>query len=323
MRKKNLLFNQLLTLKTEERNLKTFSIDSLSTTRVLRLINAEDEKVARAVRKEIPYISRAVELIMKSFRKKGRLIYVGAGTSGRLGVLDASECPPTFGSSPSMVQGIMAGGKQAVFRSQEGSEDRREDGVSAMKKKRISNLDTVCGIAASMRTPYVLGALHEAKRRGASVILVTTNPRSRLAHKSFAAIRKDIDVAICPEVGPEVLMGSTRMKSGTAQKLILNMMTTTAMIRMGKVFENMMVDLKMNSRKLEERAKRVLMISTGVSYEKASEALSAAHGHVKTAIVMLTTDRSYPDARKKLRETDGFVRPAIKQMRLKSKRSSS
>ncbi len=305
------IFQQLQSLTTEQRNRKTRSIDSASITQALRLINAEDAKVASAVGKEISAIAEAVRFAVGSFREGGRLIYVGAGTSGRLGILDASECPPTFGSDPSMVQGLIAGGSKAVFESQDGSEDRGQDGVHDIVRKRVSHRDTVCGIAASMRTPYVLGALKEAKRRGAKVVLVTTNPRSKLAHKSFSKLRKSVDVAICPVVGPEAIMGSTRMKSGTAQKLVLNMITTTAMIQMGKVYENMMVDLKMNSRKLEERARKVLMIATGVTYAEAARALIIAGGNVKTAIVMIERRVSAQVARKKIQAAGGLVRRAI------------
>ena len=245
------LFHQLAKLDTEQRNASSFRIDSGSIREILSIINKEDQKVAKAVRKEIPYIAKAVELVVRCFRQRGRLIYVGAGTSGRLGVLDAAECPPTYGTPPQMVQAIIAGGKKAVFRSREGSEDKVGEGVRAIKKLKVSSKDTVCGIAASIRTPFVMSAIVQAKKMGAKTIYVTTNPHSMLRSKNFSHLRKALDVAICPFVGPEVIMGSTRMKAGTAQKLVLNMITTAAMIRLGKVYENMMVDLRMNSRKLE------------------------------------------------------------------------
>ncbi|HEV8538031.1 MAG TPA: N-acetylmuramic acid 6-phosphate etherase [Bacteroidota bacterium] len=313
MKKDKSLFDQLSKLTTEKRNRRSDRIDTLSTIGALRVINREDQTISRAVRKEIPYIAKAVELVVDAFRGGARLIYVGAGTSGRLGILDASECPPTFGVDPALVQGIIAGGKKAVFESQEGAEDREGDGAQAMRKLKVHRKDVVCGIAASMRTPYVIGAMREAKRSGAKVIFVTTNPRSRFRDRQFKEVQKLVDVAICPEVGPEVIMGSTRMKSGTAQKLILNMITTVAMIRLGKVYGNMMVDLRMNSHKLEERARRVLMMATGVDYDTASEVLDNAGGHVKTAIVMIKANIGLSQARARLKRHKGFVRLAIEK----------
>lgn len=305
------LFDQLQFLTTEKRNQQSKKVDSLSTIRILTTINREDRKVATAVAREIPYIAVAVDLVVQAFHDGGRLFYVGAGTSGRLGILDASECPPTYGTTPNMIQGIMAGGKKAVFQSQEGSEDKKNDAIRAIQTKKVNSKDVVCGIAASMRTPYVVAALHEATRRGAKTILITTNPRTILKKVEFRILRKSLDVAICVEVGPEVIMGSTRMKAGTAQKMVLNMISTAAMISMGKVYENMMVDLKMNSDKLVERAKRVLMIATGVDYKKATAVLSKANGHVKTAIVMIKANVSVQEAKKRLKKADGFVRKAI------------
>lgn len=305
------LFQQLRLLSTEQRNRSSMKIDALRTREILSLINAEDRTVAEAVRKEIPHISRATDLIVRSFRHGGRLLYVGAGTSGRLGILDAAECPPTYGTKFSMVRGFIAGGRKAVFRSQEGAEDRAADGQREMDRQRVGREDVVCGIAASMRTPYVHGALRSAKQRGAKTILVTTNPRRLLKKKEFLGLSKSVDVAICVDVGPEVIMGSTRMKAGTAQKLVLNMLTTASMIRIGKVYENMMVDLKMNSRKLEERAKRVLMIAAGIDYETAAQFLGKAGGHVKTALVMKLAGVSAVRARKLLKQEDGFVRGAL------------
>ena len=312
------LFYQLAKLDTERRNASSFRIDSAPIRQILSIINKEDQKVAKAVTKEIPSIAKAVEMVVKSFRQGGRLIYVGAGTSGRVGVLDAVECPPTYGTSPHMVQAIIAGGKEAVFRSQEGSEDRVDEGARAVKKLKVSNKDVVCGIAASIRTPFVMSAILQAKKMGAKTIYFTTNPRSILRLREFLPLRKALDVAICPFVGPEVITGSTRMKSGTAQKLVLNMISTAAMIRLGKVYENMMIDLKMNSRKLEERAKRVLMIATGVDYETATEMLERANGHVKTAIVMIKAKVSAREARVRLGNASGFVRAAINERRIGS-----
>jgi N-acetylmuramic acid 6-phosphate etherase len=311
MARRTALFHQLKTLTTEQRNPRSLSIDTLGIRGALKVINDDDRRVAAAVKKEIPHIASAVECIVTSFKAGGRLIYVGAGTSGRLGVLDAAECPPTYGSSPSMVQGIVAGGRKAVFRSQEGSEDSERNGARDIARKKVGPADVVCGIAASMRTPYVAGAVKEAKRRGARTLFLTTNPRSMLSAPAYAALKKAIDVAICPQVGPEVIMGSTRMKSGTAQKLVLNMLTTTAMIQMGKVYENMMVDLQMTNAKLVERAKKIVMIATGAGYGEAERVLEEADYHVKSAIVMIAAGEGRAEARKLLKKSNGFVRTAI------------
>lgn len=298
------LFDQLSTLLTEQRNLSTVDIDSQSTLEILKTINAQDKLVPLAVEKELPHIAAAVEIIVECLKGGGRLIYVGAGTSGRLGVLDAVECPPTFGTSPDMITGLIAGGKEAMFRSVEGAEDNTEQASTDLAALHPKAGDVVCGIAASRRTPFVVAAIEKARALGARTIYITTNPRSEF--------NIDVDVAICPEVGPEVIMGSTRMKSGTAQKLVLNMLTTAAMIRLGKVYENMMVDLQLTNQKLVERAKRILMTATGASYEQAAKALEQAGGHVKTAIVMVKLGVEAAVARKKLEATNGFVREALK-----------
>jgi N-acetylmuramic acid 6-phosphate etherase len=278
-------------------------LDKLDTEGILRLINAEDKLVPLAVEREIPYIAQAVELIVASFKKGGRLLYFGAGTSGRLGVVDASECPPTFGTEPSQVVGVMAGGQAAMFRSQEGAEDNEAQARNDVDAHGVSASDTVCGIAASRRTPYVVAAVGRARELGARTIYVTTNPRSEF--------NLAVDVAICPEVGPEVLMGSTRMKSGTAQKLVLNMLTTATMVKLGKVYENMMVDLQLTNNKLVERSKRIIMMATGVDYQAASEYLQKAGGHVKTAMVMIAAGVPADEARKRIVKADGFVRGAM------------
>lgn len=298
-----ILSRQLAGLLTEQRNPRSMRLDTLSTEGILRLINTEDKLVPLAVEREIPYIARAVELIVESLKRGGRLLYFGAGTSGRLGVVDASECPPTFGTDPQLVVGVMAGGHPAMFRSQEGAEDNEEQGRKDVDTHTVGPDDTVCGIAASRRTPYVVAAVSHARSRGARTIYITTNPR-----KEFDL---DVDVAICPEVGPEVLMGSTRMKSGTAQKLVLNMMTTTAMVRLGKVFENMMVDLQLTNRKLVERSKRIVMMATGVDYPTAAGFLERAGGHVKTALVMIRAGVDADEARRRIARAGGFVRGAI------------
>lgn len=297
------LFQQLERLTTEQRNPRSMEIDSASVEEILEIINAEDQLVPHAVAKELPYIAQAVHLIIDAFHQGGRLIYVGAGTSGRLGVVDASECPPTFGTPPEMVHGIIAGGEQAMFRSQEGAEDDPANGAKALQEAGIKPPDIVCGIAASRRTPFVVGAIAYAREIGCKTLFITCNPRSQFD--------LDVDVAMCPEVGPEILMGSTRMKSGTAQKLILNLLTTTSMIRLGKVYENMMIDLQMTNKKLVERSRRIVMIATGVSYDEAAQVLDEADGHVKTALVMILADVSKDEARTRLQESGGFVRAAI------------
>jgi N-acetylmuramic acid 6-phosphate etherase len=298
------LFDELQALATEQRNPRSEHIDTASIPEILRVINTEDHRVPIAVREEIPAIAEAVERVVASFEDGGRLFYVGAGTSGRLGVVDASECPPTFGTDPERVQGIIAGGREAVFRSQEGAEDVPEAGAEALDACGVAAGDVVCGIASSGRTPFVVGAVEHARDQiGCDTLFVTTVPREELG--------VEVDVAICPVVGPEVIMGSTRMKSGTAQKLVLNMITTAAMVRLGKVYKNMMVDLERTSEKLVERAHRTLMMVTGVDYDTATATLDRADGHVKTAIVMLLADVEADEARRRLDETDGFVRPAI------------
>lgn len=298
------LFHEIAGLATEQRNPHSMEIDACSTSEILKIINEEDKLVPLAVEQELPYIEEAVELIVKAFKNGGRLLYFGAGTSGRLGVVDASECPPTYGTPPEMVQGFIAGGKEAMFVSQEGAEDLEENGAADILKAKVTEKDIVCGIAASKRTPYVIGAVKKAKELGAATLYVTCNPRSKFDIK-------EVDVAICPYVGPEVVMGSTRMKSGTAQKLVLNMLTTTAMIRMGKVYENMMIDLQMTNKKLIERAKRIVMTITGVDYETATSFLIKAEWHVKTALVMIKAGVSVEEAVKRLELADGFVRKAI------------
>ncbi|MBD3290135.1 N-acetylmuramic acid 6-phosphate etherase [candidate division KSB1 bacterium] len=301
--KTNTVFEEIKDLVTEKRNPATLDIDSKSTEDILRITNTEDKTVPYAVEKEIPYIAQAVEILVESFKNGGRLIYAGAGTSGRLGVLDSSEIPPTFGADPTLVQGIIAGGEKAITRAQEGAEDIKENGAKDLMAKNFTAKDVACGIAASRRTPYVVGAIEKAREIGAKTLYVTCTPREQMNIK--------VDVAICPVVGPEVIMGSTRMKSGTAEKLVLNMLTTTAMIRLGKVYGNMMVDLQMTSMKLEERSKRTVMIITGVDYETAQKYLQEAGGHVKTALVMILKNCTRKEAIERLQKGDGFVRAAL------------
>lgn len=297
------LFDELQQLATEQRNPRSMEIDTASVSTILEIMNAEDHLVAQAVGTQLKWIGEAVDIIVHAFRNGGRLFYAGAGTSGRLGILDASECPPTFGTAPELVQGLIAGGLPAVFQAQEGAEDHEENGARALDEAGVRAEDVVCGIAASRRTPYVIGAVGHARTLGCKTLFVTCTPR-----ESFHI---DVDVAICPVVGPEVIMGSTRMKSGTAQKLVLNMLTTASMIRLGKVYENMMVDLQMTNAKLVERSKRTVMTVTGIDYDEATRVLDAAKGHVKTAIVMYLGDISRQEAIERLEKASGFVRPAI------------
>ncbi len=298
-------FEEFARLATEQRNPRTRDLDTLEVAGILERISAEDHSVPAAVARELPAIARAVELVLASFREGGRLVYVGAGTSGRLGVLDASECPPTFGSDPAMVQGVMAGGHAALVRAVEGAEDREGEGEQAVRDLDVGAKDTVIGLAASRRTPFVVAALRVARRLGARTAYVTCTPRSEFT--------LDVDVAICPEVGPEAIMGSTRMKAGTAQKLVLNMITTAAFVRMGKVYENMMVDLMATSEKLVERSRRTVMTVTGVDYETAARAIADAGKSVKTAIVMLKAGCARAEAEARLARAQGFVRAALEE----------
>lgn len=298
------IFEELNDLTTEQRNSRSMDIDSSSALKILKVINEEDKTVPLAVEKELKYISQAVDVIVDAIKSGGRLLYFGAGTSGRLGVIDASECPPTFGTPVGLIEGYIAGGREAMFRAQEGAEDYEENGAKDVLSAKVTNKDVVCGIAASRRTPYVIGAVKKAKELGAKTLYITTNPR-----ESFNI--KEVDVAICPYVGAEVIMGSTRMKSGTAQKLVLNMLTTAVMIRLGKVYENMMIDLQMTNKKLVERSKKIVMTITGVSYEEAEDYLKRADGHVKTALVMIKAGVDTKEAKQRLEKTEGFVRKAI------------
>ncbi len=298
------LFEEISKLSTEQRNPRSMNIDVAPIPEILRIINEEDKTVPFAVEKELPYIAKAVEIIVHAIKNGGRLFYFGAGTSGRLGVVDAAECPPTFGTDPEMVQGFIAGGKEAMFIAQEGAEDFPENGAKEVVEAGVTDKDVVCGIAASRRTPYVIGAVKKAKEIGAKTLFITTTPRDQFNIEG-------VDVAICPYVGPEVIMGSTRMKSGTAQKLVLNMLTTATMIRLGKVYENMMIDLQMTNQKLIERSKRIIMTITGVSYEEAAEYLEKSGYHVKTALVMILANVDREEAKRRLEKADGFVRLAI------------
>ncbi|MGA2297868.1 MAG: N-acetylmuramic acid 6-phosphate etherase [FCB group bacterium] len=303
---KSKLFNEISSLGTEQKNPKSEFIDIADTKEILEIINNEDISVAFAVQKEIPNIEKAVNKITEAFRNGGRLFYVGAGTSGRLGILDASECPPTFGTNPEMVQGIIAGGREAVFQAQEGAEDSKENGAKEIINRKILPPDIVCGIAASGRTPFVRGAFEESNKRGIATILITTISSGKAKKLGMTA-----DIMICPVVGPEVLAGSTRMKSGTAAKLVLNMLTTASMIKLGKTYGNVMVDLQLTNAKLKERAKKIIMNITNVDYDTADEYLVKSNGHVKTALVMILGKLNKSEAQKLLTEANGFVRVAL------------
>ncbi len=288
---------------TEQRNQNTHEIDRKSTLEIVDIINVEDSNVISAVHNERKNISKAVDLIVESFKKGGHLLYFGAGTSGRLGVLDASECPPTFGTSPELVRGIIAGGIDALTRSIEGAEDRHVDGEQAVIDNGITGNDTVVGIATGGTTPFVHGALAQANMVGATTVFLCCNPDTNPD--------TDIDVIIRPITGPEVITGSTRMKAGTATKLILNTLTTASMIKMGKVYENLMVDLQVKNVKLKDRAERIIMTVTNLDREAADKLLKDAQGNVKTAIVMHKLQTDYDNASKKLNECEGLVRKVL------------
>lgn len=290
----------LAKLTTEQRNSHSMHLDTLSTRDVLRTINDEDQSVAHSVKQELPQIEKVIEVIKKNLNRGGRLIYVGAGTSGRLGVLDAAECVPTFNVDPSIVQGLIAGGMPAMTAAVEGAEDSPELGEEDLKNIQLSDKDTVLGIAASGRTPYVKGALNYAGQIGAAT--------ASLACNKDADISKNADMNIEVQTGPEVLTGSTRLKAGTAQKMVLNMVSTAAMIGIGKVYQNLMVDVKPTNHKLIERSKSIIMQATECSYEVAERFLKRADENVKLAILMILNDSSKDEAEKQLLQNKGFIR---------------
>jgi N-acetylmuramic acid 6-phosphate etherase len=300
------LFKQIKSLSTEEINPLTRDIDILPTEEILKLIHTEDKRAVESIEAELPNILCAIELITSAFKKNGRLIYAGAGTSGRLGILDAAECPPTFGTNPDMVRGVIAGGERAVFLAQEGAEDVEQNGETALKDLNINSKDIVCGIAASGRTPYVLGALKYAKSHGCHTIIVSTSKRDFIE-----SLQLNCDVIISPKIGPEVIAGSTRMKSGTVQKLILNMLTTVSMIKLGKIYGNIMIDLQQTNQKLIERSKRIIMDISGCDYSVASEFLQKSEGNVKVALMMLLADIDANTAREKLNSAGGILKQAL------------
>jgi len=288
---------------TEGRNPASQNIDELSTEAMLRVINDEDKKVALAVEAIVPQIATAVDAICAAFRAGGRLIYCGAGTSGRLGILDASECPPTFGTPREQVIGLIAGGHTAILQAVENAEDNREQGAQDLKDIHFSRHDVLVGIAASGRTPYVLGALVYANELGATTVSLSCNPGSAMSQ--VAAI------ALTPVVGPEVVTGSSRMKAGTAQKLVLNMLTTGSMIRSGKVYGNLMVDVEATNQKLVQRQVNIVMQATDCDDATARAALTGCGGHCKTAILMVLADLDADEAKALLSQHQGFIRQAL------------
>jgi len=288
---------------TESRNSASQEIDTLSTLEMLKVINDEDKSVAFAVEKTLPEITKLVDAVALAFSQGGRLIYSGAGTSGRLGILDASECPPTFGSDPAQVVGLIAGGKPAILKAVENAEDNIQLGAADLAHLNFNNKDVLVGIAASGRTPYVLGAMQYALEQGATVACISCNPNSPMTELA--------KIAITPVVGPEIVTGSSRLKAGTAQKLVLNMITTGSMIKTGKVFGNLMVDVEATNAKLVQRQKNIVMQATECSLEDAEQALTACDFHCKTAIVMVLLGIDATTAKQKLSVTNGFIRPTL------------
>ena len=300
---KNALLQQLNQLITEQRNPNSMQLDSLSAQELVALINREDQQVAVAVDKCLPQIALAVEKIVAAFECGGRLVYVGAGTSGRLGVLDASECPPTYGVKPEMVVGLIAGGDHALRHPIEGAEDNVQQGQADLEEIDFSARDVLVGIAASGRTPYVLGALNYAKQLGATTVSIASNPKSKMAEVA--------DIAIETVVGPEVLTGSSRMKSGTAQKLVLNMLTTASMVLIGKCYQNLMVDVQASNKKLKARALKIVMEATECDNEAAANVLAKANGQVKLAILMQLSGLDALEAQSLLDKSNGKLRQAL------------
>jgi N-acetylmuramic acid 6-phosphate etherase len=295
--------NKLSALTTEMRNAHSMTIDNMSTGEILSVINNQDMKVALAVQQVMPQIEKAVEKVYHSLKNGGRLFYVGAGTSGRLGILDAVECPPTFSTPPELIQAVMAGGTKAIEKAVEGAEDSEELGAKNLEERELTEIDVVVGIAASGRTPYVVGALKHAQKIGAATVSLTSNQNAVISQ--FAEVNIEVDT------GPEVITGSTRMKAATAHKLILNMLTTTTMIKIGKVYENLMVDVKVSNHKLKVRAINIVSTITNVSYEKAKETLEQSNNEVKPAIVMIKANVSLEKAKHAIQSANGFVRKAI------------
>ena len=291
-------------LTTERRNPASAHIDSCTTLEMVTIMQQEDSKIASAIEKILPEIARAIDATSQRLENGGRLFYLGAGTSGRLGILDASECPPTYGTDPELVQGLIAGGIPAIFRAQEGAEDNPGLAVHDLKEHGFSAKDVLVGIAASGRTPYVIGGLKYARELGALTIALACSE-----HAEIAALA---DIALTPVTGPEVVTGSTRMKAGTAQKLVLNMLSTGTMIKLGKVYGNLMVDVEASNKKLEERAIRIVMEGSGCERTEAEKALKGADGHAKLAILMVVADVSASEGKALLERTSGHLAAAIR-----------
>lgn len=289
----------LTTMITESRNQASLTIDQLTTIDMLKVINEEDKKVAFAVEKQLPQIAQAVDKIVEAFQQQGRLIYIGAGTSGRLGILDASECPPTYGTPAEQIMGIIAGGTPAIFKAVENAEDKPEQGQADLQSIQFNYKDILVGIAASGRTPYVIGAMEYAKSQGATVISLCCNPNAPMIGLA--------DIAITPIVGAEVITGSSRMKAGTAQKLVLNMLTTASMIKIGKVFSNLMVDVEASNAKLIERQIQIVIEATSCSRQQVINALEQCNRQCKTAIIMLLMQISAEQAMTLLNENRGMI----------------
>jgi len=290
-------------LTTEQGNPRSRGLDQKTSLEIVRVLNHEDARVAGAVRLELPKIARAVDAIVRSLREGGWLFYVGAGTSGRLAVLDAAECPPTFGTPPKMVQALIAGGQRAVLHAVEGAEDSTENGARDLAKAGLKEGDVVVGVAASGTTPYVLGAMRYARKKGAATVAVASNRRSPLA--------KEAQIAIVPETGPEAIAGSTRMKAGTAQKMVLNMLSTASMVRLGRVYGNRMIYMEATNEKLRRRTARILEETAGVDASTAEHALRQARHNLPLAFVMLKTGSTAADAQRRLMESGGNVRAAV------------
>ena len=289
--------------RTEQRNAASKNLDRMTAMQIVRLMNREDRGVAAAVGRKLPAIARAVDAIVNAIHGGGRLFYVGAGSSGRMGVLDAAECPPTFGTSPRLVQALIAGGRRAITRAVEGAEDSERNGARDLRTRRLTRRDVVVGIAASGTTPYVVGALKYARKRGATTVAVTSNLRMPVGRVA--------KIVIAPEVGPEVLTGSTRLKAGTSQKMVLNMLSTAVMARLGHVYENLMIDMMLTNEKLAERAVRILVEASGKRVSDAKQALRAGGHNLRVALVMLKRGVAAGEARRRLKEAGGDLRGAL------------
>lgn len=298
---------ELKGLTTETRNENSKNIDTMTTLEMMQTINNEDKLVAQAIEKQLPNIAMAVDMIAARLKVGGRLIYIGAGTSGRIGILDASECPPTFGTDPSMVQGLIAGGLEAILKAVEGAEDMEEEGEADLRKINFTAKDVLVGIAASGRTPYVIGAIKYANSIGGETISVASNTESEMA--------KLAKLSITPVVGPEIITGSTRMKAGTSQKMVLNMLTTGVMIKLGKVYENLMVDVKATNLKLIERCKGIVMEATGSSSDVAESYLEKTNYDVKLTIFLILSNlQSIAEAKRILNDNEGYIRQALQSI---------